>query len=86
MRRVRGGVMRISNVEVPASAAVELALSLREAGNNGLAWHIEVAVDNVHDELGPLLPRDREALLVALNGRNGPLAELRRTLETERHT
>ena len=72
------GRMKVKGKEVPAGAAAQLALRLHQAGENGLAHRVGIAVDTGHDVALDKL--DRQTVLRVLAGWPGELAEIRNAL------
>ena len=70
--------MRVAGKEVPAGAAARLALRLDQAGENGLAHRVGIAVDTGHDVAFDTF--DRKTVLRVLAGWPGELAEIRNAL------
>ena len=70
--------MKVKGKEVPAGAAAQLALRLHQAGENGLAHRVGIAVDTGHDVA--LDNFERQTVLQVLADSPGELAEIRNAL------
>ena len=72
------GRMKVAGKEIPAGAAARLALRVDQAGENGLAHRVGIAVDRGNDVALDKL--DRQTVLRVLAGWPGELGEIRNAL------
>lgn len=82
LRRRIGFLIRYGDLELPHGAIAQLAVALRDIGDDGLAHKLGRAIDADVDEL-LLTPEDHAPILRALSHRPIPeLADFSRVLET----